>query len=77
MKNLLCKFGFADVWDNQYSVDSNLFLLQFKQRCLDTSLQEWHAEVACSSKLRTYCKFKNTLCGGRSTGTISRVFVCQ
>ena len=61
VKNLLYKYGFGFAFISQEIGDINIFVLNFKQRLIDCSKQDWHSELSNSSKLSTYCTFKTLL----------------
>ena len=62
IRYLLYRYGFGHVWLNQGVEDIPLFLELFKQRLLDTSLQNWHSDVMDNRKLETYSTYKIDFC---------------
>ena len=61
IKMLFCQLGFGNVWTEQGVGHEDSFILVFSQIVSDVSTQNWHSEISNSSKLRTYCQFKNVL----------------
>ena len=61
LKQLLFSYGFADVWYNQGVGHVDMFMSQFKQRCLDIDAQTWHTTISNYNRLATYSLFKTTL----------------
>ena len=61
IKNMLCTYGFGDVWLNQGVGNADLFVYTFKQRLIDMSVQTWHDDVSNNSKLHLYRNFKTSL----------------
>ena len=61
VKNMLYKYGFVYVWEQQENLNAPLFLEEFKLRISDCLAQEWHAEVERNKKLGVYCLFKTEL----------------
>jgi hypothetical protein len=61
VKNLLFKYGFGYVFIMQEIGNSKLFMLNFKNRILDCSAQEWASNISDISKLKCYSSFKSML----------------
>ena len=61
VKSLLCDHGFAEVWNNPDSVNSDIFLPVFKQRVIDTYTQLWVNAKENSSSLFIYNNYKSCL----------------
>ena len=40
IRDILCKYGFNHVWLSQNVVNEDIFMLEFKQRVIDTFLNE-------------------------------------
>jgi hypothetical protein len=62
VKELLCKYGFQEVWLYPHSVDVNICLPICKQRVKDCYLQEWNSDVNSMQPLLTYRAIKVNHC---------------
>ena len=51
VRELLFSYGFGYVWIAHEVCHENDFLLQFKQRVIDSCLQKWQSDVNNSSKM--------------------------
>ena len=60
VKTLLDKYGFSDVFLNQISLSKKIFPLIFKQRIIDTFMQEWNCLISNNNVLDFYKNIKNT-----------------
>jgi hypothetical protein len=60
--DILYKYGFGYVWENQGVNNSKHFIRQFKQRLIDCFLQDWHSKIVSSSRFQFYSSFKSTHC---------------
>ena len=60
VKTLLDKYGFSDVFLNQISLSKKIFPLIFKQRIIDTFMQEWNCLISNNNMLDFYKNIKNT-----------------
>ena len=60
-KNVLCDFGFTDVWQQQGVGVERIFLSVLKQRLLEKYNQEWLNAVNTSSRFSFYVTFKSSL----------------
>ena len=58
IKLLLMRYGFGHVWIEQQVGNPIAFLTIFQQRLKDCYIQEWHASINESPRLRFYCNFK-------------------
>ena len=58
IKNLLCKYGFGNVWEQQSVNDAKLFLEEFRIRLEDCFYQNWNSVIEEMPKLRLYKQFK-------------------
>ena len=58
IKNMLYKFGFGWIWEQQSIPETLNFVKEFKERLQDNEIQSWASDVKDISKLRTYCIFK-------------------
>jgi hypothetical protein len=54
VRELLCKYGFREMWLYSHSVDVNICLPIFKQRVKDRYLQEWNSDVNYMQPVLTY-----------------------
>ena len=45
VKNILCNFGFGDVWYNQGVQNESLFLSAFLRRAVDINNQTWKRKI--------------------------------
>ena len=45
LRNMLCNFGFNDVWLAQGVANINIFVSVFKQRVKDTFIQSWYSRI--------------------------------
>ena len=61
IKSLLYRYDYGIVWFQQGVGDINVFLTSFKQRIIDTCLQEWNDVVNSSSKLEFFHKIKDSV----------------
>lgn len=55
---MLCSAGFGAVWLHQGVGNENGFVLEFKQRLIDMSTQEWYATVDNRDRYMYYRSFK-------------------
>ena len=58
VRKLLNDYGFSYIFDNCYNTNLNGFHLLFKQRVIDTYIQEWNNKIQVSTILRNYMYFK-------------------
>ena len=58
VKDILCKYGFAEVWENQEVDNESKFIKLFEQRCADTYAQSCHEQIQQSSRCRLYKELK-------------------
>ena len=61
IKQLLYRFGFGYIWEQQFVTNENLFLKQFKLCVLDCDRQVWSLNMSSFPKLRTLQLFKTEL----------------
>ena len=54
VKNLLSIYGFGNVWEAQGVQNVKFFLEIFKQRVMDSFIQEWHSHLENSIRARTF-----------------------
>jgi hypothetical protein len=59
---ILCKYGFNHVWLSQNVVNEDIFMLEFKQRVIDTFLNEAISFFEESPKCHFYRFFKKRNC---------------
>jgi hypothetical protein len=59
IRDILFRYGFGWIWENQNVIDVYSFLKIFTERVKDCELQSWSSEINEVSKLRTYCLFKD------------------
>lgn len=57
IKDILYKYGFGVVWENQ-SVSDNYFIKDFIDRVKDCEIQQWSSSIHDMPKLRTYSLYK-------------------
>ena len=60
VKNILCNFGFGDVWYNQGVQNESLFLSAFLRRAVDINNQTWRNEIRSMRKIDIYNEIKTT-----------------
>ena len=58
MRTLLYTHGFGYVWEDPSLVNPNTSLIMFKQRLIDTFVQQWSVDVANNNVLCLYKHFK-------------------
>ena len=58
---MLYEMGYGYIWESQEVNDQNGFVLEFKNRLLDTESQAWRASIANMPKLGLYSLFKVNL----------------
>ena len=61
VKKLLYRYGLGYAWDNQESLENDVFLDEFKTRVFDNDKQVWSASMSNMIKLRTLVLFKTNL----------------
>ena len=59
LRNMLCNFGFHDVWLAQGVANVNSFVSLFKQRVMDTFIQHWYSRIENSTRASFYNVFTN------------------
>ena len=60
VRQYLCTYGFAFVWNNQGVEDIARFLNCLKQRIIDCRWQNWHEHLQTSHRFTTYASFKSS-----------------
>ena len=55
---VLYKFGFRFVWENQGVQNPEIFIKAFKQRLIDCHSQNWHEHISNSTRFTIYRMFK-------------------
>ena len=45
VKTILYTHGFDNVWEDPFSVNPNTFVCMFRQRLIDTFIQQWNADL--------------------------------
>ena len=55
---MLCKNGFAYIWNSQDIRNENKFLTNFESRLKDIYIQNWYETLSNSSKLESYRQYK-------------------
>ena len=58
IKEILCKVGRADLWQNQFQINHNQIHKIIKQTLIDQFQQQWHAQLQSSDKNKKYSNFK-------------------
>ena len=58
MLHILCKYGCAELWENQEVDNESRFIKLFEQRCADTDAQSCHEQIQQSSRCRLYKELK-------------------
>ena len=58
VKQILCDYGFNNVWDNPETCYTKAFINIFKQRAIDCFMQEWHTNIETSPVLELYRNIK-------------------
>lgn len=58
IRQLLCKYGYQEVWEAQRVENRTVFLREFSQKVLETFNLEWEESVAQSSKLSLFRELK-------------------
>ena len=58
VKNILCSYGFGDVWFSQYVNDKKLFINNLKLRLIDIERQKFFEQIQLHSKLHHYVSYK-------------------
>lgn len=58
VKNILFRFGFGYVWEQQFVNNIPSFISKFESRLKTTYEQDWHASLTLSSKASAYILFK-------------------
>ena len=61
VKKLLYHYGFGYVWENQETLENDVFLDEFKTRVFDSDKQVWSASMSSMPQLRTLGLFKTNL----------------
>ena len=61
VRDLLCRYGFGEVWFNQGFGDVNVFLNEFRLRCRDMYIQDFHSNLQNSNKALFYRHIINQL----------------
>lgn len=59
VKNTLFRLGYGIVWLEQGIGNEKVFLVELKQRLIDTFSQEWHSSVVTKDVFSHYCLFKD------------------
>ena len=62
VRECLCHYGYACVWNNQGVGDVNSFIHCFKERIIDCRWQDWHSHINNSDRYSHYCQFKTNHC---------------
>ena len=58
---ILSKYGFYDIWLSAgQNVNTHAFINVFKQRLMDSHVQDWHYVIANSNELKLYIQLKST-----------------
>ena len=60
IRDILQRYGFGWIWENQNVLDSGVFIKLFTARVKDCELQLWSRDIHTLPKLRTYCLFKES-----------------
>ena len=60
ISDILHRYGFGWIWENQSVLDSAAFMWIFSERVKDCELQRWSSELYDMPKLRLYCKYKES-----------------
>ena len=58
IKMTLNQLGLTNIWENQFNMSINY--TSIKQRSLDDFQQSWYSSIYNSTRLETYCLFKNS-----------------
>ena len=58
IRDILFRYGFGWIWENQYVPDSVVFMRLFSQRVRDCELQLWSSDLYAMPKLNLYNKYK-------------------
>jgi hypothetical protein len=58
VKDILYRFGFGFVWEDQSVENVESFLTEFKCRMMDCTVQNWKDKMVNMPKLRTLCLYK-------------------
>ena len=58
VRDILCEYGFAEVWENQEVDNESRFIKLFEQRCADTHAHSCHGQIQQSSRCRLYKELK-------------------
>ena len=58
---VLYKFGFGFVWENQRVQNPEAFIMIFMQRFVDCHSQNWHEHVSNSTRFSIYRMFKTSV----------------
>ena len=58
VRDILQRYGFGWIWENQNVLDIGAFIKIFTERVKDCELQLWSRNIHSLPKLRTYCLFK-------------------
>lgn len=58
IRDILFRYGFGSIWEEQNVADNAAFIKVFRERIQDCELQRWASEVRDTAKLRTYRLFK-------------------
>ena len=58
VRQVLYKFGFGFVWENQGVQNPETFIKAFKQRLIDCHSQNWHEHISNSTRFTIYRMFK-------------------
>jgi len=62
IRDILFRYGYGWVWENQGVPEENVFMKMFVDRIRDCELQLWISDIQNMSKLRNYCLFKESKC---------------
>jgi hypothetical protein len=60
VRNVLCEYGFGDVWINQGVDRVGEFISIFRQRLVDCNWQKWHDHLQNSDRFNMYRTFCNS-----------------
>ncbi len=54
LKSLLYSFGFGNTWENQLTINHQLFVIIFRQRLIDCFVQKWKGDIEVSTVMPFY-----------------------
>ena len=60
IRDILYRYGFGWIWENQHVPDSAAFMRLFSERVRDCELQLWSSDLYAMSKLQLYSKYKES-----------------